>query len=94
MSCRLTVFGVYILINVLYAYLLEILVTANVFLFMGVLQLVRLDVLPQGLDDTGAGLRVDAQQASKTRVQLKLGRLGEVTQNTPDKDTHQNDTAV
>ena len=43
---------------------------------MGVLQLVGLDVLPQGLDDTGAGLGVDTQQASKTRVQLELGGLG------------------
>lgn len=56
-------------------YLLEILVTANVFLFVGVLQLVSLDVLPQGLDDAGAGLRVDAQQTRKPRVQLKLGWL-------------------
>lgn len=42
---------------------------------MGVLQLVSLDVLPEGLDDAGAGLRVNAKQASQARVQLKLGRL-------------------
>lgn len=42
---------------------------------MGVLQLVGLDVLPEGLDDAGAGLRVNAKQASQARVQLKLGRL-------------------
>lgn len=58
-------------------YLLEILITANVFLFVGVLQLVSLDVLPQGLDDARAGLCVDAQQTSKPRVQLKLGWLKE-----------------
>lgn len=56
-------------------YLLEILVTANVFLFVGVLQLVSLDILPESLDDAGTGLCVDAQKAGKTRVQLKLGWL-------------------
>ncbi len=35
-------------------YLLEVLVTVDVLLVMGVLQLVGLDVLPEGLDDTGA----------------------------------------
>lgn len=56
-------------------YLLEVLVTVDVLLVMGVLQLVGLDVLPEGLDDAGAGLRVNAKQASQARVQLKLGRL-------------------
>lgn len=57
------------------SYLLEVLVTVNVLLVMGVLQLVGLDVLPEGLDDAGAGLSVNAKQASQARVQLKLGRL-------------------
>lgn len=57
------------------AYLLEVLVTVDVLLVMGVLQLVGLDVLPEGLDDAGAGLRVNAKQASQARVQLKLRRL-------------------
>lgn len=54
---------------------MEILVTVDVLLVMGVLQLVGLDVLPEGLDDAGAGLSVNAKQASQARVQLKLGRL-------------------
>lgn len=56
-------------------YLLEVLVTVDVLLVMGVLQLVGLDVLPEGLDDAGASLSVNAKQASQARVQLKLGRL-------------------
>lgn len=56
-------------------YLLEVLVTVDVLLVMGVLQLVGLDVLPEGLDDAGAGLSVNAKKASQARVQLKLGRL-------------------
>lgn len=54
---------------------MEVLVTVDVLLVMGVLQLVGLDVLPEGLDDAGAGLSVNAKQASQARVQLKLGRL-------------------
>lgn len=54
---------------------MEILVTVDVLLVMGVLQLVGLDVLPEGLDDAGAGLSVNAKQAGQARVQLKLGRL-------------------
>lgn len=42
---------------------------------MRVLQLVGLDVLPEGLDDAGAGLSVNAKQASQARVQLKLRGL-------------------
>lgn len=56
-------------------YLLEVLVTVDVLLVVGVLQLVGLDVLPEGLDDAGASLSVNAEQASQARVQLKLGRL-------------------
>lgn len=56
-------------------YLLEVLVTVDVLFVMGVLQLVGLDVLPEGLDDAGASLSVNAKQASQARVQLKLGRL-------------------
>lgn len=55
--------------------LLEVLVTVDVLLVVGVLQLVGLDVLPEGLDDGRAGLGVDAQQAGQARVQLELGRL-------------------
>lgn len=54
---------------------MKVLVTVDVLLVMGVLQLVGLDVLPEGLDDAGAGLSVNAKQASQARVQLKLGRL-------------------
>lgn len=57
------------------SYLLEVLVTVDILLVMGVLQLVGLDVLPEGLDDAGAGLRVNAEEAGQARVQLKLGRL-------------------
>lgn len=42
---------------------------------MRVLQLVGFDVLPEGLDDAGARLSVNAQQASQAGVQLKLGGL-------------------
>lgn len=54
---------------------MEVLVTVDVLLIMGVLQLVCLDVLPEGLDDAGASLSVNAEQASQARVQLELGRL-------------------
>lgn len=33
------------------------------------------DVLPQGLDDHGPGLGVDAQEPSQAWVQFELGRL-------------------
>lgn len=56
-------------------YLLEVLVTVDVLLVVGVLQLVGLDVLPESLDDAGAGLRVDAKQAGQAWVQLELGGL-------------------
>ena len=56
-------------------YLLEVLVTVDVLLVMGVLQLVGLDVLPEGLDDAGASLSVNTKQASQARVQLELGGL-------------------
>lgn len=56
-------------------YLLEVLVTVDVLLVMGVLQLVGLDILPESLDDAGASLSVNAEQASQARVQLKLGGL-------------------
>lgn len=42
---------------------------------MGVLELVGLDVLPQGLDDDRPGLGVDAEHASQARVQLELWGL-------------------
>lgn len=57
------------------SHLLKVLVAVDVLLIVGVLQLVGFYVLPQGLDDAGAGLSVDAEQASQARVQLKLRRL-------------------
>ena len=42
---------------------------------MGVLELVGLDVLPEGLDDDRTGLGVYPQQPGQPRVQLKLGGL-------------------
>lgn len=45
---------------------------------MGVLQLVVLDVEPQGLHDAGPCLRVHTQQTGQTRVQLVLRRLAGV----------------
>lgn len=56
-------------------YLLEVLVTVDVLLVVGVLQLVGLHVLPQGLDDAGAGLGVNPQQTGQTWVQFELWRL-------------------
>lgn len=44
-------------------YLFEVSVTVDVLALMLVLKLVCLDVLPQGVDDDGAGLGVDPQQA-------------------------------
>lgn len=44
---------------------------------MAVLQLVVLDVKPQGLHDAGPSLGVHAQQTSQTGVQLVLGGLKE-----------------
>ncbi len=56
-------------------YLLEVLVTVDVLLVMRVLQFIGFDILPEGLDDTGASLCVYSQQASQTRIQFKLRRL-------------------
>lgn len=42
---------------------------------MWVLEFVRLHVLPQGLNDDRSGLGVDAEHASQSGVQFKLGRL-------------------
>lgn len=47
---------------------------------MGVLQLVGLDVLPQGLDDDRPGLSVNPQQTSQARIQFELGRLNREAQ--------------
>lgn len=57
------------------AYLLEVLVTVDVLLVMWVLQFIGFDILPEGLDDTGASLCVYSQQTSQTRIQFKLRRL-------------------
>ena len=39
------------------------------------MQLVSLDVLPEGVDDHRPSLGVQAEQASQSRVQLELHRL-------------------
>lgn len=59
------------------SYLLEVLVTVDVLLVVGVLQLVGFDVLPEGLDDGRACLRVYPQQTGQPWVQLELRRLGQ-----------------
>lgn len=41
-------------------YLLKVFITVDILFVMGVLQLVGFNVLPQGLDDTRAGLSVDS----------------------------------
>lgn len=56
-------------------HLLEVLVTVNVFLIMGILQLICFDVLPESLDDSWSGLRVYPQQAGQAWVQFELRRL-------------------
>lgn len=55
--------------------LLEVFVTVDELSLVRVLQFVGLHVLPQGLNDDGAGLSVDAQQSGQSRVQLELRRL-------------------
>lgn len=57
------------------SYLLEVLVAVDVLLVVGVLQLVGFDVLPEGLDDGRARLRVYPQQTGQPRVQFELRRL-------------------
>lgn len=42
---------------------------------MRVLELVSLDILPQGLDDHRSGLGVDTKHTGQARVQLELRRL-------------------
>ena len=56
-------------------YLLEKRVAVDKLPLVGILQLVRLDVLPQGRDNDGTGLRVHPEQAGQTVVQLELQRL-------------------
>ena len=56
-------------------YLLEIWVTIDKLLLVRVLQLVGLDVLPQGVDDDGPSLGVHTQQPRQPRVQFELQRL-------------------
>lgn len=55
--------------------LLEVFVTVDELSLVRVLQFVGLDVLPQGLNDDGSGLSVNAQQTGQSRVQLKLRGL-------------------
>lgn len=56
-------------------YLLEVLVTDDILPFMGVLQFVGLDILPQCLNDHRAGLGVYPQETGQAGVQLELWRL-------------------
>lgn len=56
-------------------YLPEVTVAVDVFLLVAVLQLVVLDVEPQGLHDAGPCLRVHTQQTGQPWVQLVLGWL-------------------
>jgi len=55
--------------------LLQVLVTVDELALVGVLELVGLHVLPEGLDDDGPGLGVDPQHASQPGVQLELWGL-------------------
>ena len=52
--------------------LLEIRVAVDKLLLVRILQLVGLDVLPQGVDDDGPGLGVHPEQLGQPRVQLVL----------------------
>lgn len=56
-------------------YLAEVTVAVDVLLLVAVLQLVVLDVEPQGLHDAGTCLRVHAEQTGQPWVQLVLRRL-------------------
>ena len=55
---------------------MQIFVTVNELALMWVLELMSLDILPQGLDDDGPGLGVDPKHTSQAGVQLELRRLG------------------
>lgn len=55
--------------------LLQVLVAGDVLTLVDVLQTMRLDVLPQRVDDDRPCLGVYAQQTSQTLVQLELQRL-------------------
>ena len=55
--------------------LLQVLVTVDELALVGVLELVGLDVLPEGLDDDGPGLGVNPQHTSQSGVQLELWGL-------------------
>ena len=64
---------VYMLTSDLYhtyvcAHLFKVLVAVDILALRCVLQPVRLDVLPQGVDDDRPGLRVNAQHARKPRI--------------------------
>lgn len=54
--------------NVSFTYLLEVLVTDNKLALVRVLELMRLNVLPQCLDDHRTCLGMDAQEPSQARV--------------------------
>ena len=66
--------------------LLEIRVAVDKLLLVRVLQLVGLDVLPQGVDDDRPGLGVHPEQAGQPRVQLELERL--VVEQQEDRAAH------
>jgi hypothetical protein len=55
--------------------LLQVLVAVDELALVRVLQLVSLDVLPQGADDDRARLRVHPEQSRQSRVQFELQRL-------------------
>ena len=56
-------------------YLLEEGVAVDKLPLVGVLELVGLDVLPEGGDDDGPGLCVDPEEAGQPLVELELERL-------------------
>jgi len=56
-------------------HLFEILVTVDVFSFVGILKPMSLDVLPQRVDDDWPSLGVNAKQSGQSQVQLELHRL-------------------
>lgn len=53
-------------------HLLQVLVTVDVLALVAVLQLVCLNVLPEGRDDDRAGLCVHPQQACQPGIKLEL----------------------
>ena len=67
--------------------LLQVLVTVDELALVGVLELVGLDVLPEGLDDDRPGLGVNPQHTSQSGVQLELWGLRDHTEKKGDETT-------